>query len=147
MATVEVITSVKRRRRWSHEQKLRIVAQSTRPDQTASQVARTYGIAPSQLFIWRRQLLAAAIAEGVGESGFVPVRIAQDDVAAITPTNVEPRIEIRLPSGVVIGVEPRAHRSRACSRKAPIAVLLAVLPANLGAQKHDGNGVSAKNLQ
>lgn len=60
MAAIEVITSVERRRRWSRDEKLRIVAESARPDRTASQVARDHGIAPGQLFTWRRQLVAEA---------------------------------------------------------------------------------------
>jgi transposase-like protein len=68
MATVEVITSVERRRRWSREAKLRIVAESARPDCTVSQVARAHDIAPGQLFTWRRELLAAAI-ESHGSEG------------------------------------------------------------------------------
>ena len=79
MTTVEVITSVERRRRWSREAKLRIVAESARAHRTVSQVARAHDIAPGQLFTWRRELLAAAIeshgSEGDrGDSGFVPVR-------------------------------------------------------------------------
>jgi transposase-like protein len=68
MATVEVITSVERRRRWSREAKVRIVAESARPDCTVSQVARAHDIAPGQLFTWRRELLAAAI-ESHGSEG------------------------------------------------------------------------------
>jgi transposase len=104
MTTVEVITSVERRRRWSREEKLRIVAESARPDRTASQVARAHGIAPGQLFTWRRQLLAAAIGDCEGENGFVPVRITADAVAAASSTSVAQPIEIRLPSGIVISV-------------------------------------------
>jgi transposase len=105
MATVEVITSVERRRRWSREEKLRIVAESAQPDRTASQVARSHGIAPGQLFTWRRQLLAAAIERHEVESGFVPVRITSQPVAAAaTAMSIERAIEIRLASGVVIGV-------------------------------------------
>jgi transposase len=104
MTTVEVITSVERRRRWSREEKLRIVAESARADRTASQVARTHGIAAGQLFTWRRQLLAAAIGDCAGESGFVPVRITTDAVAGPSPTSVAQPIEIRLPSGIVISV-------------------------------------------
>ena len=105
MTAVEVITSVERRRRWSREEKLRIVAESARPDRTASQVARAHGIVPGQLFTWRRQLLAAAIGDWAGESGFVPVRITADAVAAAaSSTSVAQPIEIRLPSGIVISV-------------------------------------------
>jgi len=73
MPAVEVITSVERRRRWSREEKLRIVAESARPYRTVSQVARTHGIALGQLFTWRRQLLAAAIESRGSDCGFVPV--------------------------------------------------------------------------
>ena len=108
MTAVEIITSVERRRRWSRDEKLRIVAETAAPDRTVSQVARAHGIAPGQLFTWRRQLLAAVLAEGGGESGFVPVRIAESSAPtpcrSATPAKLAPRIEIRLASGIVISV-------------------------------------------
>ena len=105
MTTVEVITSVERRRRWSREAKLRIVAESARPGRTASQVARAHGIAPGQLFTWRRQLLAAAVEShgSEGDPGFVPVRIASGAVATGAPAAVT-HINIHLPSGIVISI-------------------------------------------
>jgi transposase len=104
MATVEVVTSIERRRRWSREEKLRIVAESARPYRTVSQVARAHGIAPGQLFTWRRQLLAAALeSHNEAASGFVPIRIATGAVAAVSPA-AGSHIEIRLVSGVVISV-------------------------------------------
>jgi NAD(P)-dependent dehydrogenase (short-subunit alcohol dehydrogenase family) len=51
-----VITSVQRRRRWSREEKERIVAASLEPGVVLSEVARREGIHSSQLFRWRRQL-------------------------------------------------------------------------------------------
>jgi transposase len=106
MTAVEVITSVERRRRWSRDEKLRIVAESARPGRTASQVAREHRIAPGQLFTWRRQLLSEAIESGVAGDGFVPVEIGRERSAALNaPTGAGDRaIEIRLPNGVVIGV-------------------------------------------
>jgi transposase len=53
---VEVITSVQRRRRWSREEKERIVAAALEPGVVASEVAREAGIHTSQLFRWRQQL-------------------------------------------------------------------------------------------
>jgi transposase len=108
MNAVEVITRVERRRRWSRGEKQRLVAESARPDRTVSQVARTHGVAPNLLFTWRRQFLAAAV-EGAGASvGFVPVRLAEEDPASAEAVNpspaVGPRLEIRLPSGIVINV-------------------------------------------
>ncbi len=108
MAVVEVITSVQRRRRWSREEKLRIAAESGRPGRTASQVARDHGIAPGQLFIWRRQLLAGAIASGVADDAFVPVTIANEPATEASSgpaaSRDERAIEIRLPNGIAIVV-------------------------------------------
>jgi len=105
---VEVITSVQRRRRWSVEDKQRIVAESARPDRTVLQVARTHGIAPNQLFGWRRQFLAAATAVDAEATAFVPVQISSGASASggrsMPSTGLSAGIEIRLPSGVAIGV-------------------------------------------
>jgi transposase len=51
---LEVITGVGRRRRWSDEDKARIVAEGLDPATTASAVARRYGLHVSQLFSKRR---------------------------------------------------------------------------------------------
>jgi hypothetical protein len=51
---VEVITSVQRRRRWSAEEKARIVQETFAPGMSVSLVARQHGVAPNQLFTWRR---------------------------------------------------------------------------------------------
>jgi transposase len=53
---VEVITSVRRRRRWPRAEKERIVAAAMEPGAVASEVARAAGIHTSQLFRWRQQL-------------------------------------------------------------------------------------------
>ena len=54
METVEVITSVQRRRRWTGQEKKRIVEEAEQPGMSVSFVARKYGIHPNQLFSWRR---------------------------------------------------------------------------------------------
>ena len=65
---VEVITSVQRRRRWTAEEKLRIVEETYLPGSTVSLVARRHGIAGNQLFTWRRLMAQGAlIAAGAGE--------------------------------------------------------------------------------
>jgi transposase len=110
MAQVEVITSVQRRRRWSVEEKQRIVAESARPDRTVVQVARAHEITPNQLFTWRRQFLAASLAAEAGGDGFVPVQLAGPASSSRrlrdSSSAVEPRIAIRLASGVEISVGP-----------------------------------------
>lgn len=51
---VEVITSVQRRRRWSAEDKARIVQETYAPGMSVSLVARQHGVAPNQVFKWRQ---------------------------------------------------------------------------------------------
>jgi transposase len=51
---VEVITSVQRRRRWTASEKVRMVEETFEPGMTVSLVARQHGVAPNQLFTWRR---------------------------------------------------------------------------------------------
>src|SRR3954471_1598744 len=91
---LEVITGVGRRRRWSLEEKARIVAESLDPATTSSAVARRYGLHASQLFTWRQQLQRSApSAATIDGPGFVPVMLAEDSAA---PTEPVGRMEIAL---------------------------------------------------
>jgi transposase len=58
---VEIMTETERRRRWSEEEKLHLIAEACRPGSSVSQVARQRGINASQLFTWRRQALAKGL--------------------------------------------------------------------------------------
>jgi transposase len=69
---VEVITGVARRRRFSTELKLAIVAETMQPGMSISYVARQHGLSPSLVFRWRRLM---------SEGGKEAVR-ADDDVVA-----------------------------------------------------------------
>lgn len=51
---IELITGTGRRRRWSSDDKARIVEESLRPGANVSEVARHNGLNPQQLFSWRR---------------------------------------------------------------------------------------------
>ena len=65
---VEIITSVQRRRRWTASEKVRIVEETFEPGMTVSLVARRHGVAPNQLFTWRRLVAQGALtADGSGE--------------------------------------------------------------------------------
>ena len=48
-----------RRRRWTMEQKRRIVAESLEPGVSAAMVAHRHGISRGQFYAWRQQLLLA----------------------------------------------------------------------------------------
>ena len=53
---VEVIAGRERRRRWSTEEKLRIVAESEEPGAGVRAVAARHGVCESLVFTWRRQV-------------------------------------------------------------------------------------------
>jgi transposase len=91
--SIEVITSVQRRRRWSRAEKERIVAATLEPGAVASEVARAAGIHTSQLFRWRQQLCDPAAAS----AGFSPVAIVPDGAAA--PAAAKSMIEVEFAGG------------------------------------------------
>lgn len=75
---VEVLGGLERRRRWSQDDKARIVEETLAPGAKVTEVARRNGVAASLVFTWRRQ---ARTSEQVAPS-FTPVQIAA--VAAST---------------------------------------------------------------
>jgi len=65
---VEIITSVQGRRRWSASEKVRMGEETFEPGMTVSLVARRHGVAPNQLFTWRRLVTQGSLtAAGSGE--------------------------------------------------------------------------------
>ena len=52
---LEVITGTGRRRRFSEDDKSRIIEETLAPGAVVSEVARRHGLSPQQLFGWRRQ--------------------------------------------------------------------------------------------
>lgn len=78
---VEVLNGVERRRRWSRDEKMRILAESLEPGAKVADVARRTDVAPSVLFSWRRQVrLPEAAAPAM-----VPVVIAEPPPVAAKP--------------------------------------------------------------
>jgi transposase-like protein len=80
---VEVLDGVERRRRWSHDDKLRIVEETLALGAKVTEVARRNGIAASVVFTWRRQ---ARTIEKVGPC-FASMQIA---VGETSEENVKP---------------------------------------------------------
>src|SRR5664279_1473742 len=72
---IEVITGQRRRRRWTAQEKARIVVESFEEGANISEVARRHGVVRGLLTVWRHKLASAA---GVKVPGFVPVRIASE---------------------------------------------------------------------
>lgn len=82
---VEVLGGVERRRRWSQDDKVRIVEETLAPGAKVTEVARRNGVAASVVFTWRRQ---ARTVQKVGPY-FVPMEIAAAETGEQT-VKVEP---------------------------------------------------------
>ena len=108
----EVLSGPERRRRWSVEEKLRILAQSVAPGSSVMLVCRMHGISSGQLYTWRRQFRTGEL------TGFAPVMVAPP-IGQLAPTApiVDPAptapeadrqmggmIEVELPSGVKLRI-------------------------------------------
>ena len=59
---VEVLGGVERRRRWSHDDKVRMIEETLAPGAVVTEIVRRHAIATSLLFTWRRR----AYPSGVG---------------------------------------------------------------------------------
>jgi transposase len=70
---LEVITGTGRGRRFSADDKARIIEETLVPGAVVSDVARRHGLSPQQLFTWRRQARRPAVASAETEAPiFVP---------------------------------------------------------------------------
>ena len=68
------VLGIERRRRWSKDEKSRIVEETLMPGAVVSEVARRHGVAQSLLFTWRRLARTAGPATRDG-SILLPVEI------------------------------------------------------------------------
>ena len=64
-----------RRRRWSDDEKLRIVMESLQTPRAISSTARRHGISRSLLVIWRRSFSPEPTCPGAQQAGFAPVMV------------------------------------------------------------------------
>ena len=98
---IEILTGPARRRRWSTEEKARIVAETLAPGARVSEVARRWQVCPQQVFAWRhaaRRDVAAVRREPASQAvaSFVPV------ITEATPaTSSAQVIEVTLAGAVV----------------------------------------------
>ena len=87
-----------RRRRWSEDEKLRIVLESLQGPQQSSATARRHGISPSLLFTWRR---AFGAVRGASDQrpGFVPAVVRPEERTASPGATATGRMVIVLAGG------------------------------------------------
>ena len=98
-----------RRRRWSAEEKARIVEETLAPGARVSEVARRWQVCSQQVFGWRRAACRAVTAVATGLTPVTPpdfVPISTDvpqavSVSRVTPPSAAPAIEVKLAGAVV----------------------------------------------
>ena len=107
---IEVITGRERRRRWSIEEKLRIVGETFEPGASVGQIAARHEVYPGLLFTWRRQFRDGKFSP-VHEPLFLPVETSVHDLAGLQPkveqseSRNSRHIEIELKDGSRVRVE------------------------------------------
>ena len=74
----EILVGPERRRRWSGEEKARIVAEATAPDARVADIARRHGVSRSLIYTWRREANPGLSGDGVGAAlpELVPVIVS-----------------------------------------------------------------------
>jgi transposase len=102
---IEVLTGPARRRRWSADDKARIIAETLAPGARVSEVARRWQVCSQQVFGWRRAArrdmrTAAATTTGQMASAFVPIITEANPVTTVAHA-AAPVIEVRLAGAVV----------------------------------------------
>ena len=100
---LEVITGTGRRRWFSADDKARMIEETLVPGAVVSEVARRHGLAPQQLFTWRRQAR-----QPVGA-----------DAATAAPQFVPAVLESALPAG---GVRRRPRQRARPVDQAPVII-------------------------
>jgi transposase-like protein len=113
---MEIITGVERRRRWSLDEKLRIVAETERPGAGIAEVARRYEISRGLLWNWRSQVRRGVLGSEP-QPVFLPVQRIGEPANGNGTKRVEPssatgtasvmsdgKIEITLPDGTSVRV-------------------------------------------
>ena len=91
-----------RRRRWSEEEKLKIVLESLQAPRQVSATARRYGISRSQLLQWRRSFRAERNGAAERQVDFVPAMVVPESKPAVpAPTGLAASgaIEIEFAAG------------------------------------------------
>ncbi len=96
MARMDIMSGTERRRRWSDEAKLRILAEADEPGARIGDVARRHDIHPGQIRLWRQSFSYADL-----PTVFLPVEITQE-VGGCQPTTAATK--------PVMGHDPRFCR-------------------------------------
>ena len=85
-----------RRRRWTDDEKLRIVVESMQAPRAISSTARRYGISRALLVNWRRSFCTEPDSAAEQQSGFVPAMVVADPAPSVPAVPASGRMVIEI---------------------------------------------------
>jgi len=102
MTQITLQTGPQRRRRWSEEERRRILATAFAPGAVVADVSRQLEVSTSLIYKWRQQAKA-----GAARPAFAPVVLASDRVAAVAPADTT-AIMVELGNGARLTIGAQA---------------------------------------
>ena len=97
MGQITVFSGPERRRRWSENERLEILAEAFSPGACVVQVARRHDVSTALIYTWRRKLC-----QPVPEPGFAEAVVVAGDGAE--PPNISPAIVVELARGSRVSI-------------------------------------------
>jgi transposase len=85
-----MVTGTGRRRRFSDDDKARIVEETLAPGAAVCEVARRHGLTPQQVFTWRRQARGVSVTAATEATQFVPA-VIEATTPELARKHVRPR--------------------------------------------------------
>ena len=130
MGQITVMTGPERRRRWSEEERIEILAEAFAPGACVADVSRRRDVSTSLIYTWRRKLReqSAAASLPVPEINFAQAVLADDE----QPADHDPcaAVTVDLGNGRCVRI----------SSNAPAALVSATLKALRGSHRARGSG-------
>jgi len=115
MGQVTVFSGPERRRRWSDEERLRILSEAFEPGACVAEVCRRHDISSALIYTWRRKLLDAGAAQEAEVPDALPTPVFAealiDGDAAVANTIEHPAMIIDLPRGKRVSIFAAASPS------------------------------------
>ena len=112
MGQVTVFSGLERRRRWSDEERLQIVAEAFAPGARVADACRRHDVSSGLIYTWRRKLLDASVAQEAELPEALPTPVfaeaVMDEDAAAASAAGHPAMIIDLPRGKRVSIYPAA---------------------------------------
>ncbi len=98
MRQITVMQGPERRRRWTDEERLRILAEAAAPGACVADVARRHDISTARIYTWRhklrQQIAGPQFAEAVVDAGNIDVPISEPSPAVVVELGNRVRMTI-----------------------------------------------------